>query len=118
MFSEGNGGEGMKNQEILSAIIGSKRARKSKSQMKTMVFIFFGVIPQGQTVTQAYYVELLKRLHEAVHRERLELGPTIVFSTTAISKHPKHIYIPPCPDLLWGPPSLLPNGYQGFFPWG
>jgi hypothetical protein len=22
------------------------------------------------------------------------------------------------PELLWGPPSLLPNGYQGLFPWG
>jgi hypothetical protein len=22
------------------------------------------------------------------------------------------------PDRLWGPPSLLSNGYQGFFPWG
>jgi hypothetical protein len=24
----------------------------------------------------------------------------------------------PCPDRLWGPPSLLSNGYQGFFPGG
>jgi hypothetical protein len=23
----------------------------------------------------------------------------------------------PCPDRLWGPPSLLSNGYQGFFTW-
>jgi hypothetical protein len=22
---------------------------------------------------------------------------------------------PPCPDRLWGPPSLLTNGYQGAF---
>jgi hypothetical protein len=22
-----------------------------------------------------------------------------------------------CPERLWGPPSLLSNGYQGFFPW-
>jgi len=21
--------------------------------------------------------------------------------------------LPPCPDRLWGPPSLLSNGYQG-----
>jgi len=25
---------------------------------------------------------------------------------------------PPRLDRLWGPPSLLSNGYQGFFPWG
>jgi hypothetical protein len=25
---------------------------------------------------------------------------------------------PPCPDRLWGPPSLIFNGYQGLFPWG
>jgi hypothetical protein len=25
---------------------------------------------------------------------------------------------PPRPERLWGPPSLLPNGYQMLFPWG
>jgi hypothetical protein len=25
---------------------------------------------------------------------------------------------PPRPDRLWGPPSLLSNGYQVLFPWG
>jgi hypothetical protein len=25
---------------------------------------------------------------------------------------------PPCPERIWGLPSLLSNGYQGLFPWG
>jgi hypothetical protein len=27
-------------------------------------------------------------------------------------------FSPPCLDRLWGPPTLLSKGYQGFFPWG
>jgi hypothetical protein len=45
----------------------------SKSQMKTMLITFFDIkgtvqcefIPKAQTVNQAYYVELLKQLHES-----------------------------------------------------
>jgi hypothetical protein len=56
----------------------------SKSQMKTMLMTFFdskGIvhyefIPQGQTVNQAYYVEIMKRLREAVcKKKRPELWP-------------------------------------------
>jgi len=32
--------------------------------------VHFEFIPQKQTVDQAYYVEILKRLPEAVHRRR------------------------------------------------
>jgi hypothetical protein len=55
----------------------------SKSQTKTMLITFFDIkgtvhfefIPQGQTFNQAYYVEIMKQLHEAVHSRRLELWP-------------------------------------------
>jgi hypothetical protein len=30
----------------------------------------------------------------------------------------KSLSSPPCPDRLWGPPSLLSNRYQGLLPWG
>jgi len=51
--------------------------------MKTMLITYFGVkdivhfesVPQGQTVNQTYYMEILKRLREAVYRKRLELWP-------------------------------------------
>jgi hypothetical protein len=38
--------------------------------------VHFEFIPQGQTVSQAYYVEIFKRLHEALRRKRPELWLT------------------------------------------
>jgi histone-lysine N-methyltransferase SETMAR len=51
--------------------------------MKTMLITFFDFkgtghfefIPQGQTATQTYYVEIMNRLHEAVRIKRPELWP-------------------------------------------
>jgi len=50
----------------------------SKSHMKTVLITFFNIngivhfefIPQSQTVNQAYYVEILKWLCEAVCRKK------------------------------------------------
>jgi histone-lysine N-methyltransferase SETMAR len=55
----------------------------SKSEMKKVLFTFFDIkgtvhyefIPKGQTVNQVYYVEILKRLREAVRRKGPELWP-------------------------------------------
>jgi hypothetical protein len=55
----------------------------SESQMKTMLITFFDIkgivhfesIPQGQTVNQAYYVEILKPLREVVRSKGPELWP-------------------------------------------
>jgi hypothetical protein len=60
-----------------------KKARMSKSQVKILLITFFNIkgtfhfefVPQGQTVKQAYHVEILKQLYEAVHREGAELWP-------------------------------------------
>jgi hypothetical protein len=49
--------------------------------MKKMLITFFDIkgtihfkfTPQGQRINQAYYVEVLKQLHEAVCRKRPEI---------------------------------------------
>jgi histone-lysine N-methyltransferase SETMAR len=61
-----------------------KKTRMLKSQMKTMLITFLDIkgivhsefIPQGQTLNQAYCVDLLKRLREVVSRKRPELWPS------------------------------------------
>jgi hypothetical protein len=51
--------------------------------------VHFPFIPQGETVNQAYYVEILKRLPEAVHREK-RLGSTTGFSITTMHQLTRH----------------------------
>jgi hypothetical protein len=53
--------------------------------IKNIVHLTF--IPQGQTVNQACYVEILKRTHEAVHRRMPALGPTVKVSTMTSAPH-------------------------------
>jgi hypothetical protein len=43
--------------------------------------VYLEFITQGQTLNEAYYVEILKQLCEAVHRKGLNCGPMIGFST-------------------------------------
>jgi hypothetical protein len=89
MLPEAYGSETLKSQVFLGGINSSKKARTSKSQMKTIPITFlhikrivhFGFIPQGQTVNQAYVVETMKQLHEAARRRGPDFGPTIGFAT-------------------------------------
>ena len=60
-----------------------KKAKMSKSKIKTMLICFFdsqGVhkefVPQGQTVNKQYYREFFERLRKRVHRVRAEIAET------------------------------------------
>jgi alpha-L-fucosidase len=58
--------------------------------MKTMLITFFDIknnvhfefFPQGQTVNQAYHMEILERLFEIVRRKRPELKALRLDSTS------------------------------------
>ena len=58
-----------------------KKARQSRSNVKVMLTVFFdheGVVhheyaPPGQTITKDYYIEVFRRLRDAVRRKRQQL---------------------------------------------
>lgn len=58
-----------------------KKARMSKSKFKAMLIVFFDIrgvvmvewVPEGQTVNQHYYIEVLTRLRERVRKKRPDL---------------------------------------------
>ena len=60
---------------------GRKKARKSKSKVKVMLIVFFDIqgivhfefLPQGQTVNQTFYKEILRRLVRSVRDKRRSL---------------------------------------------
>ena len=55
-----------------------KKVRQVRSKMKVMLIVFFDMegiihyeyVPQGQTVNQQFYLQVLKRLRLAVSRKR------------------------------------------------
>ena len=61
-----------------------KKARKSKSKVKLMLIVFFDIqgivhfefLPQGQTVNQTVYKEILRRLVKSVRDKRWSLWET------------------------------------------
>ena len=58
-----------------------KKARQSKSKFKAMMIFFFDIrrivyvdwVPEGQTVNQVYYKEVLTKLRERVRRSKPEM---------------------------------------------
>jgi hypothetical protein len=86
------GGEAVKKSGVSEWRKRFKKACMSISDMKAMLITFFDIkvtvhfefIPQGQTVNQAYYVEILKWTRGAVHRKDLNFGPMFGFSTMTI----------------------------------
>lgn len=58
-----------------------KKARQSRSNVKSLLIVFFyceGVVhheyaPRGQTINKEYYLEVLKRLRDAIRRKRHQL---------------------------------------------
>ncbi|UYV69395.1 hypothetical protein LAZ67_6003445 [Cordylochernes scorpioides] len=62
-----------------------KKARMSKSRIKTMIIVFFDIrgivhcefVPQGQTVNSAFYLEVLRRLKRRIARVRTNIKDTV-----------------------------------------
>nr|XP_012136794.1 PREDICTED: uncharacterized protein LOC105662008 [Megachile rotundata] len=58
-----------------------KKARQVKSSTKSMIIVFFDIhrivhrefVPTGQTVTGAFYCDVLRRLREDIRRKRPQL---------------------------------------------
>jgi hypothetical protein len=52
-----------------------------RSKVKVLLTVFFdyrGIVhhsyaPEGQTINKEYYLEVIRHLHDAVHRKRLDL---------------------------------------------
>ena len=59
----------------------TKKARQVWSNVKVLLNVFFdcngvvchGFLPQGRTVNEDYYLDVMLRLHEAIRQKRTEL---------------------------------------------
>ncbi|GFW13995.1 mariner Mos1 transposase [Trichonephila clavipes] len=73
----------------------SKKARMSKSRIKTMVIVFFDIrgivhcefVPQGQTVNSAFYLEVLRRLKRRIARVRADIKDTVMLHHDNATSH-------------------------------
>jgi hypothetical protein len=108
ILSNAYGVEAMKKSSVLSGTNGSKGASMSKSQMRTMLIIFFDIkgkghfefISQGQMVNEAYYVGL----REAVPRKCLNFDLMIGFFTITMLQNTRRFLS----KSFW-PRNLLPK---------
>ena len=72
-----------------------KKARMSRSRVKTMIIVFFdsrGIVhkefvPSGQTVNRAFYKDVLKRLRKRVQRVRRDIADDWVLQHDNVPAH-------------------------------
>ncbi|UYV66151.1 ADCY5, partial [Cordylochernes scorpioides] len=84
-----------------------KKARMSKSRIKTMIIVFFDIrgivhcefVPQGQTVNSAFYLEVLRRLKRRIARVRTDIKDTVkLHHDNGHQSHSLHHYQLPGPE--------------------
>ncbi|UYV66759.1 hypothetical protein LAZ67_4002783 [Cordylochernes scorpioides] len=64
-----------------------KKARMSKSRIKTMIIVFFDIrgivhcefVPQGQTINSAFYLEVLRRLKRRIAHVKTDIKDKVKF---------------------------------------
>lgn len=96
-----------------------KKARQVRSVIKTMLICFFDVqgivhsefVPPGQTVNQDYYIEVLRRLREAVRRRGGSGGRVAEWRQRACAQGSARKAVP---DLKGDDPAASSAVFAGF----